>query len=271
VAKTLTFTTDATTTGLTLASGLTSSISISSQPGVLRNINTPTWSGNITKADGSVLYINRAPLALKNNGVDTGDFNFNTTSTTDGQSNSTSLTLSPTITGAGTATITATITGNLVSMGTKNTTVTFDVDSFITVKPSVPDIGGGRSTKGEATEIITSAEKGKGGNPKEGSSDTITISLSSENQFVDIDLRSFDNDTNASSKTLSTVTDPEKGSLSGFGGSGSAYDAGKVRYARNEDVVVRAGSVDQFIYKATVSGVDSDTNGQGTVTITFIE
>lgn len=272
VTKTLTFTTDATTTGLTLASGLTNSISMSSQPGVLRNINTPTWSGNITKADGSVLYVNRNPLALKNNGIDTGDFNFNTTSTTDGQSNSTNLTLSPTITGAGTTTITATITGNLISMGTKNTTVTFDVDNFITVRPSVPDVGGGRSTKGETgVEIITNVESGKGGNPKEGASDTITISLSSEDQFVDIDLRSFDNDTNASSKTLSTVTDPEKGSLSGFGGSGSAYDAGKVRYVRNEDVIIRPGGIDQFIYKATVGGLDSDTDGQGTVTITFIE
>jgi hypothetical protein len=261
ISKTVTLTTDATTAGLTLAAGLTG-LTMSGQPGTVRRIKTPSWTGTITKSGGEVLYINRNPQPCKITLTDSsgGDFNFNTTSTTDGADNGTEARLIPTITGAGTATLTATITGYLQKIGTKNTTITFDLDNFVTIRPSVPDVGGGRGDE---------EESGDGGNPKKGAGNALTISLSSESQLLDIDVRSFDNDTNASSKTLSTVTNPKKGTLSAYGASGSAWDNGRIRYTRNEDLVVEPGDTDSFVYKATVSAADSDAAGQGTITITF--
>lgn len=261
VSKTITLTTDATTAGLTLAAGLTG-LTMSGQPGTVRRIKTPSWTGTITKSGGEVLYINRNPQPCKITLTDGsgGDFNFNTTSTTDGADNGTEVRLIPTITGAGTATLTATIAGYLQKIGTKNTTITFDLDNFVTIRPSVPDVGGGRGDD---------EESGDGGNPKKGAGNALTISLSSESQLLDIDVRSFDNDTNASSKTLSTVTNPKKGTLSAYGASGSAWDNGRIRYTRDEDLVVEPGDTDTFVYKATVSAADSDAAGQGTITITF--
>ena len=265
VSKTITLTTDATTAGLTLASGLTG-LSISGQANTTRKLKTPAWTGSITKSGGEVLYINRNPQPCKINATSglNGDFNFNTTSTTDGADNDTEAKLIPTITGAGTATLTATITGFLNKIGTKNTTITFDVDNFITIKPSVPDVGGGRDSES------SDEERGDGGNPKEGAGASITISLTSATQHVDIDVRGFDNDTNASSKTLSTVSNPRKGTLSAYGASGSDWDNGRIRYTRNDDAVITKGDTDSFVYKATVGGVDSDLAGQGTITITYI-
>lgn len=260
-AKTLTLTSSG--TGLTLASGLTG-ITLSGTTNDLRKAKTPKWTGTITKADGSVLYINRQPHKCQDNGdiitEQAGDFNFNTTSTTDGKSNETSLILSPSITGAGTATLTATITGTIKKLGTANTTVTFDVDNFVTVRPSAPDVGGG--TRDEVLE-----NSGDGGNPKEGAGSALNVSIT--DGFLDIDVRSFDNDTNASSKTLSTVTAPKKGSLSAYGASGSEWDNGRIRYNIDGGRVSKPGETDQFVYKATVSGVDSDASGQGTITVTF--
>ncbi len=240
VNKTLTLTSDATDSSLTLASGLTNKTSLA-RGGIRTKRKIPTWTGNITKADGSVIYINRQPLRAILD--DDGDFEFNTTSTTDGKKNDTEITLSPVISGGGTATLTATITGNITRHPIANTTILFDIDNFITVKPSVPS----------------------GGSDESGESFDVEISVG----FLDIDVRAIDTDANKASKTLSTVLDPEHGVLSAYGASGSAWDNGRIRYTVNSGYVMRRGATDSFTYKATVSGVDSDEAGYGIITVTF--
>ena len=240
VDKTLTLTSDATDSSLTLASGLTNITSVA-RGGIKTTRKIPTWTGNITKADGSVIYINRQPLRATED--DYGDFEFNTTSTTDGNKNNTQITLSPTISGSGTATLTATITGNITQHPTANTTILFDIDNFITVKPSVP------SADPENSNIVLYVDRDIG--------------------FLDLDIRSIDTDTNKASKTLSTVEPPEHGTLSAYGASGSAWDNGRIRYTVNEGYVMKRGGTDSFVYKATVGGVDSDEAGYGTITVQY--
>jgi hypothetical protein len=87
--------------------------------------------------------------------------------------------------------------------------------------------------------------------------------------ILDIDVRALDSDGNKASKTLSTVTNPKYGTLSAYGASGSAWDNGRIRYTLNPGVVVKSGQKDSFVYQATVSGVDSDAAGRGTITVQF--
>jgi hypothetical protein len=248
LAKTVTFTTDATTSGLTLASGLTNSLTTIGEGGSKTKLKIPTWTGNITKADGSVIYLNREPSSLRDTSSSDsrGDFDINTTSTTDGKINGVRAILKPTITGAGTATLTATITGQVLEIPTADTTITFDIDNFITIRPSVPS-----------------------SDPEE-SSVNLYVPIDGESKgILDIDVRALDSDGNKASKTLSTVTNPKYGTLSAYGASGSAWDNGRIRYTLNPGVVVKSGQKDSFVYQATVSGVDSDAAGRGTITVQF--
>ena len=253
--KTVTLTTEG--TGLTLASGLTTNLTVAGRPGINRNTKIPTWTGTITKPSDA-LYVKQSPNPCRS--FSTGDFNFNTTSVSpaDGKDNDTKATLTPTITGSGTATLTVTIEGLLHTIGTANTTITFDVDDIVTARPSVPDIGGKRG-------------EGGGGNPSENAGRPIEVSISGDTNAVDIDVRSFDNDANKSSKTLSIVTEPQKGTLGAYTGESSAWDNGKVRYTGRDDRIYEVGETDQFVYQATVDGGASDVDGRGTITITFVE
>ena len=253
--KTVTLTTNG--SGLTLASGLTTNLTVTGRPGITRNGKIPTWTGTITKPS-DVLYVKKNPSICTVVEDMNGSFNFNTTSTTDGKNNNTTATLRPKLTGSGTTTITATITGQINTIGTANTTITFDVDDIVTARPSVPDIGGKRG-------------EGGGGNPNENAGRPVEVSISGDTNAVDIDVRSFDNDANKSSKTLSTVREPEKGTLGAYTGESSAWDNGKVRYTAMDDRIYEVGETDDFVYQATVGGGASDEDGRGIITITFVE
>tara|TARA_Y100001963_G_scaffold68061_1_gene94845 strand:- start:8969 stop:11287 length:2319 start_codon:yes stop_codon:yes gene_type:complete len=248
VAKTLTFTSDATTSGLTLQSTLTNSLTTVGEGGLKTRLKTPTWTGTITKADGSIIYLNRNPLPLTQVSDENlrGDFTINTTSTTDGKTNDVKALLRPTITGAGTATLTATIIGEVLQIPTANTTITFDVDGFVTINPSVPS-----ALPGE-----TSVD--------------LYVPLTGDTEgYLDIDVRAIDTDSNKASKTLSTVTNPKYGTLSAYGASGSAWDNGRIRYTLKSGVVAEPGQTDSFVYKATISAASSDEDGYGTITVQF--
>mgnify|MGYP003131815298 CR=1 FL=1 len=130
--KTVTFTADATSSGMTLSSGLTAPGNIKRQANTVYSggITIPTWTGTITHASGGVIYASRLPRRSSNNVA--GDFT-NSTSTDH------IMNLSPSFNGTGKVTITATITGTLDKMGTANQTVTFDIDDFVSRTPNCYD------------------------------------------------------------------------------------------------------------------------------------
>ena len=144
------------------------------------------------------------------------------------------------ISGQGTTSLTATIRGRILRFGSENTTITFALDNFVSSDP--------KAYNGEVTCSISDA-------------------------VVDIDLTVFDHDTNMGDKTYSLVSGegPSKGSLGGYGGSGSAFDSNRVRYTHtgpDSDT----GSTDTFSYKATVGSDAGDATAEyGTITINLID
>ena len=148
---------------------------------------------------------------------------------------------SATIEGMGTTSLTATIEGVIKRFGSENTTITFPLDNFVTDDPN--------SYNGEVNCSI------------------------GDGNVVDIDLTAFDPDVNVGDKTYSLVSGegPAKGSLSGFGGTGSAFDNNKVRYTHT-GADTNAGTTDTFSYKSTVSSDAGDAAAEyGTITINIIE
>tara|TARA_R100001082_G_scaffold87810_1_gene54223 strand:- start:1113 stop:3596 length:2484 start_codon:yes stop_codon:yes gene_type:complete len=148
---------------------------------------------------------------------------------------------SATIEGMGTTSLTATIEGVIKRFGSENTTITFPLDNFVTDDPN--------SYNGEVNCSI------------------------GDGNVVDIDLTAFDPDINVGDKTYSLVSGegPAKGSLSGFGGTGSAFDNNKVRYTHT-GADTNAGTTDTFSYKSTVSSDAGDAAAEyGTITINIIE
>ena len=145
------------------------------------------------------------------------------------------------IEGMGTTSLTATIEGVIRRFGSENTTITFPLDNFVTDDPN--------SYNGEVNCSI------------------------GDGNVVDIDLTAFDPDVNVGDKTYSLVSGegPSKGSLSGYGGTGSAFDNNKVRYTHT-GADTNAGTTDTFSYKSTVSSDAGDAAAEyGTITINIIE
>ncbi len=250
VRKTITFASDATTQNLVLSS-FSSPASIS-MPGAYvfsgNGRSVATWTGTITKADGSVIYDTGAGEAA----TPTSDGSF-----TNATANNAEMNLDVGISGSGSATITATVIGSVFKQPTADTTVTLDFDNFLQVKPRVPDAGTPVEEEERDTEgrVLTQIKKFT---QKAGA-----LSVAAGGS-VEIDLRALDNDENKASKTLATVAGPtdEEGTTKG---SLSSYSSGVVTYTADTNITkYDVGKEISFTYKATVSGVDSD---PATVTI----
>jgi len=205
--------------------------------------SVPTWSGTYVKDDGSILYDLGATNATT---AAAGDFTNATAN--DGQMELTVLT-----TGSGTATVTITVTGGVLKQPTADTSVTLDIDNFITTTPRIIDVGDILSDENQGEN---KDNRGYVKNAALLAADPEVISVA-PSASVAIDLRSYDEDGNKASKTLATVAGPTdaegvtKGSL-------GAHSGGSVTYTANTNVTSRdIGRVVSFTYKATVGGVDS--------------
>ena len=260
-ATTLTFTADdGALSGYTISSGLTAPGAWSAQGGKewFEGRQLPVWTGTFVKDDGSVLYNDGLDDADRTSDdiqvpfptwtYDAGDF-------TNATANDAEMVINAQVTGSGSATITIVLLGAVYKQPTANTTVSLQLDEFLQIKPRVPEIGG---ELGSGDYFID--ERDKFGYMKNASllaekSGIISVAVGGS---VEIDLRSFDEDTNKASKTLATVAGPTdvegttKGSL-------GAHSAGKVTYTANTNVTAHdVGKVISFTYKGTVSAVDSD-------------
>ena len=250
VDKTVTFTSDATTSGLTLASGLTSPGTIIAPATYVfnRGKSVPSWTGNVTHT--AVMYstgATKASLQTTTDGVVTaaaaGDF-------TNATANSGEMDLDIVLSGLGSTTVTATVSGSIFKHPTADTTVTLDFDGFLQVRPTVPNVNVELDVVNKDFEgYITDA----GGLIKKDGVISVRPAGS-----VEIDLRAFDKDANKAGKTLATVVVPkdvggvQKGSL-------GSHSGGKVTYTADTNVTSRdVGKVIEFTYKGTVGGVDSD-------------
>ena len=248
--KTVTFTSDATTSGVTLASGLTSPGTVIAPATYVfnRGKSVPSWTGNVTHS--AVMYstgATKASLQTTTNGVVTaavaGDF-------TNATANGGEMDLDVSLSGVGSTTVVATVSGKIFKHPTADTTVTLDFDGFLQVKPTVPNVNVELSAVDKDVEgYITDA----GGFVKKDGAISVRPAGS-----VEIDLRAIDKDANKAGKTLATVVVPKDVSGVQKGSLGS-HSGGKVTYTADTNVTSRdVGKVIEFTYKGTVGGVDSD-------------
>ena len=242
--KTVTLTSDAGSSGITIASGLTDEDVISAQGEDDTDIKNVSISGAITKG-GNVIYTNRSTI---------GEF-------TNASANSMTSALTATFTGSGTTSITATVSGTVSKTPTANTTVTVPYGNYISQTPNCYD--------SEFTLSVEQLQSAGGGRLRVHR--TLPVNDISEGGIA-----SISSDYDATFQAGTTITGAHKDfevvSASGLshgtlGSNGTDYNDNYF-FGNSSGTQGSSTEVDQINYKLT-SAVDSITPGVTQETFTY--